>query len=64
VRLWNYLDRTCELDRSFTEEAHCVAIHPTGTMVLVSHPSCRVAALQLWVVAVKSGTAEWLAESL
>lgn len=35
VRLWNYQDRCCELNKSFSEEAFSVAIHPTGQMVLV-----------------------------
>lgn len=33
VHLWNYFDRTCELSKSFTEEAYSIAIHPTGLQV-------------------------------
>jgi WD40 repeat protein len=33
VRLWNYADRTCDLSKWFAEEAHSIAIHPTGLMV-------------------------------
>lgn len=35
VRLWNYNERTCELCKTFNEEAHSIAIHPTGLMLLV-----------------------------
>ncbi|GBF89931.1 cilia- and flagella-associated protein [Raphidocelis subcapitata] len=35
VRLWNYIDRTCELDKAFTEEAHAIALHPSGSLLLV-----------------------------
>ena len=38
VRLWNYLEGSCELDRAFPEEALSVAVHPTGTMLLVGGP--------------------------
>jgi WD40 repeat protein len=37
VRLWNYLDKSAELVRSFTEEAFSVAIHPHGLSLLVGH---------------------------
>lgn len=33
VNLWNYADRTCELSKSFTEEAYSVAVHPSGLQV-------------------------------
>mmetsp|Transcript_36831 Transcript_36831/g.108610 ORF Transcript_36831/g.108610 Transcript_36831/m.108610 type:complete len:1386 (-) Transcript_36831:299-4456(-) len=35
VRLWNYVDRTCELVKHFPDEIYSVAIHPTGLQVLV-----------------------------
>ncbi|GLC59167.1 hypothetical protein PLESTB_001455600 [Pleodorina starrii] len=35
VRLWNWVDRTCELHRTFADEIFSIAIHPTGLMVLV-----------------------------
>lgn len=35
VRLWNYLERGCELAKTFQEEAHSIAIHPMGLMILV-----------------------------
>jgi cilia- and flagella-associated protein 57 len=30
VRLWNYQEKTCELCKSFNEEAFAAAIHPSG----------------------------------
>lgn len=33
VHLWNYSERTCELTKSFAEEAYSIAIHPTGLQV-------------------------------
>lgn len=36
VRVWNYLDRSVELAKTFREEAYSVAIHPGGLMLLVS----------------------------
>ena len=33
VRLWNYLDRSCELTKFFPDEIYSVAIHPTGLQV-------------------------------
>ena len=33
VRLWNYVDRTCELTKFFADEIYSVAIHPTGLQV-------------------------------
>ncbi|GBG61790.1 hypothetical protein CBR_g23749 [Chara braunii] len=35
VRIWNYLDKTCELLRFFNEEAHSVAMHPSGFHLVV-----------------------------
>lgn len=35
VRLWNYIDRTCELIKSFSEEMYSIALHPSGLMVIV-----------------------------
>eukprot|EP00304_Pavlova_gyrans_P012532 CAMPEP_0206035036 /NCGR_PEP_ID=MMETSP1466-20131121/1785_1 /ASSEMBLY_ACC=CAM_ASM_001126 /TAXON_ID=44452 /ORGANISM="Pavlova gyrans, Strain CCMP608" /LENGTH=1327 /DNA_ID=CAMNT_0053409369 /DNA_START=150 /DNA_END=4130 /DNA_ORIENTATION=+ len=35
VRVWNYLERTMELSKTFTEEAHSLAFHPSGLSVLV-----------------------------
>lgn len=35
VRLWNYVDHTCELTKIFAEEPHSIAMHPSGYMVLV-----------------------------
>eukprot|EP00878_Enallax_costatus_P024823 GHUV01026514.1.p1 GENE.GHUV01026514.1~~GHUV01026514.1.p1 ORF type:complete len:133 (+),score=21.44 GHUV01026514.1:850-1248(+) len=44
VRLWNYADRSCDLNKLFAEEAYSVAIHPTGLMVrrVCSSMCCRV----------------------
>lgn len=33
IHLWNYADRTCELTKTFSEEAYSIAIHPTGLQV-------------------------------
>ena len=35
VRVWNYLDHRLELWRSFSEEPHSVAFHPSGLHVVV-----------------------------
>ncbi|OQS07328.1 WD repeat-containing protein 65-like [Thraustotheca clavata] len=35
VRVWNYIDRTCEVYKQFTEEAHSVSMHPSGLHILV-----------------------------
>ncbi|TYZ58912.1 hypothetical protein PybrP1_009516 [[Pythium] brassicae (nom. inval.)] len=35
VRVWNYLERTCEVAKQFAEEAHSVACHPSGLYLLV-----------------------------
>jgi len=35
VRVWNYLEKTCELAKTFTEEAFSVAFHPSGFHVIV-----------------------------
>lgn len=35
VRVWNYLDRSCEVAKQFSEEAHSVACHPSGLYLLV-----------------------------
>jgi len=35
VRVWNYMEKTCELSKTFNEEAHCVAFHPSGFHLLV-----------------------------
>ncbi|GAB9468347.1 hypothetical protein Gpo141_00005666 [Globisporangium polare] len=35
VRVWNYLDRCCEVSKQFTEEAHSVSCHPSGLYLLV-----------------------------
>ncbi|KAJ3089419.1 Cilia- and flagella-associated protein 57 [Quaeritorhiza haematococci] len=35
VRVWNYLEMTCELVKYFPEEAFSVAIHPSGLYILV-----------------------------
>ncbi|TMW62220.1 hypothetical protein Poli38472_009713 [Pythium oligandrum] len=35
VRVWNYLERSCEVAKQFTEEAHSVACHPSGLYLLV-----------------------------
>eukprot|EP00898_Chlorokybus_atmophyticus_P003830 jgi/Chlat1/4448/Chrsp29S00328 len=35
VRVWNYLERTCEMVKFFPEEAHSVAFHPSGLHILV-----------------------------
>ncbi|KAG7387905.1 Cilia- and flagella-associated protein 57 [Phytophthora pseudosyringae] len=35
VRVWNYVDRTCEVAKRFNEEAFSVACHPSGLHLLV-----------------------------
>jgi WD40 repeat protein len=35
VRVWNYLDKTRELCKTFPEEAHSTAFHPSGLYILV-----------------------------
>eukprot|EP00879_Flechtneria_rotunda_P021142 GHRR01022273.1.p1 GENE.GHRR01022273.1~~GHRR01022273.1.p1 ORF type:complete len:520 (+),score=198.23 GHRR01022273.1:2394-3953(+) len=35
VRLWNYAERTCDMNKAFAEEAYSIAIHPTGLQMLV-----------------------------
>ncbi|TPX33526.1 hypothetical protein SmJEL517_g03626 [Synchytrium microbalum] len=35
VRVWNCLEPGSELVKTFPEEAHCVAVHPSGLYVLV-----------------------------
>lgn len=35
VHLWNYADCTCELAKSFAEEAYSIAMHPSGLQVRV-----------------------------
>ncbi|KAJ1512947.1 Cilia- and flagella-associated protein 57 [Coelomomyces lativittatus] len=35
VHCWNYLDFTCELVKYFAEEAHSIALHPSGLYILV-----------------------------
>mmetsp|Transcript_38583 Transcript_38583/g.62503 ORF Transcript_38583/g.62503 Transcript_38583/m.62503 type:complete len:1299 (+) Transcript_38583:248-4144(+) len=38
VRLWNYLDRTCELAKVFQEEPLSISCHPSGFHVLIGFP--------------------------
>lgn len=35
VRVWNYLEGNSELVKYFSDEAHSVAIHPSGLYILV-----------------------------
>ncbi|CAD7922808.1 unnamed protein product [Amoebophrya sp. A25] len=35
IRVWNYLERTCELTKQFTEEPLSLSLHPTGFHILV-----------------------------
>jgi len=35
VRVWNYLEKTCELCRFFNEEAYSVAVHPSGFHLII-----------------------------
>ncbi|RLN97001.1 hypothetical protein BBJ28_00009119, partial [Nothophytophthora sp. Chile5] len=35
VRVWNYMERTCEVSKRFNEEAFSVACHPSGLHLLV-----------------------------
>lgn len=42
VHLWNYVDRSCELTKTFSEEAYSIAIHPTGMQVRCAAPASPV----------------------
>ena len=35
TRIWNYETNVCELSRDFVEEAHSIALHPSGYLVAV-----------------------------
>jgi WD40 repeat protein len=35
VRVWNYMERTCELCKFFNEEAFSVAFHPSGFQLII-----------------------------
>merc|ERR1719506_1600485 len=35
VRVWNYMEKTCELCKHFPEEAYSVAFHPSGFHLIV-----------------------------
>eukprot|EP00391_Amoebophrya_sp_Ameob2_P005860 CAMPEP_0178992180 /NCGR_PEP_ID=MMETSP0795-20121207/5960_1 /TAXON_ID=88552 /ORGANISM="Amoebophrya sp., Strain Ameob2" /LENGTH=1181 /DNA_ID=CAMNT_0020684011 /DNA_START=596 /DNA_END=4141 /DNA_ORIENTATION=+ len=35
VRIWNYLERTCELVKLFTEEPLSLSVHPTGFQMII-----------------------------
>lgn len=35
VRVWNYLEKTCELCKFFNEEAYSVAFHPSGFHLII-----------------------------
>ncbi|GMI47566.1 hypothetical protein TrCOL_g2169 [Triparma columacea] len=35
VRVWNYLEKSLELMKEFQEEAHSIALHPSGLYVIV-----------------------------
>jgi len=35
VRIWNYLEKTCELCKFFNEEAYSVAFHPSGFHLII-----------------------------
>merc|ERR1719230_1982464 len=35
VRVWNYMEKTCELCKFFNEEAYSVAFHPSGFHLIV-----------------------------
>jgi hypothetical protein len=34
IRIWNYIDNTCELVKYFPDEPLCVSIHPSGLYIL------------------------------
>ena len=34
IKMWNYLERTCELSVRFEEQPLCVSLHPTGYVLL------------------------------
>ena len=35
VRIWNYLDRSLEIVKEFTESSYCVSFHPDGLSILI-----------------------------
>ena len=35
VRIWNYLDKTCEVRKTFPDELSAIAIHPSGFQLLL-----------------------------
>jgi WD40 repeat protein len=35
VKIWNYLDNTCEVSKYFDEYAYSIAFHPSGYFVVV-----------------------------
>lgn len=37
VRLWNYVEKRCELCKYFPEEAYSISMHPSGTAVFIVH---------------------------
>jgi len=36
IRIWNYMKRQIELEKSFDEDIYCVQLDPTGTRILVA----------------------------
>jgi WD40 repeat protein len=38
VNIWDYATRTLELQQTFTEECHAVALHPSGLHLAVALP--------------------------
>ena len=34
VRIWNYLDKSSDISKAFTEEVHSISFHPSGLHVL------------------------------
>ena len=35
VRIWNYMDKTCEVAKTFQDDVSAVAIHPSGFHLLL-----------------------------
>ncbi|KAF4674972.1 WD repeat domain 65 [Perkinsus chesapeaki] len=36
VRIWNYMERTCDIAKTFKEEVNCVSMHPSGFGLIVA----------------------------
>lgn len=42
IRVWNYLEKTCELAKYFPQEALSISLHPSGVCLLPQFISTRL----------------------